>query len=195
MRCCIDMGFCKQIIKPYSDIRELLSRYWKNYGGWKAVLLSPYFHLAFLVGIFTFPYGYTDGRLWWDLPINILPSLVGFSLGGYAIFLAFGDEKFKRLISGNESDVQASPYLELNTTFLHFILVQISALILAVAAKSTNIIPQEDNLCYFIYGYGLISYMGFLYALFLAMATTVVLYRLICLHDKHLSNLEDEEHS
>jgi len=186
------MSLWKQIIKPYSDIRELLSRYWENYGGWKAVLLSPYFHLAFLVGVFTFPYGYSTELLWWELPINVLPSLVGFSLGGYAIFLAFGDEKFKRLISGNEGEVQASPYLELNTTFLHFILVQISALILAVAAKSTNIVPHDANLYYFIYGYGIISYIGFLYALFLAMATTVVLYRLICLHDKHLSSLDDD---
>lgn len=187
------MSLWNDLKKPYADIRELLSRYWRNYGGWKAFWFSPYFHLSLVIGVCTFPYDYSDKLLWWDLPIGVLPSLIGFSLGGYAIFLAFGDEKFKQLISGDSVNKEPSPYLIINTTFLHFIMVQISALILAVVAKSTNVKPEKNDLDFLIYGYGVISYVGFIYALFLALATTIALYRLISLHDKHLSSLDKQD--
>lgn len=181
------MSVFTRIAKPYADIRELLVRYWKSYGGWPAILFSPYFHFSVLLGLSTFPYGFPENAPWWDLPLTVLPSLVGFSLGGYAIFLAFGDEKFKRLIAGQDEDGEPSPYLTINTTFLHFIMVQVVGLILAVAAKSTDVRPNGDIVDIAVYVFGVVSYIGFVYALFLALATTVALYRLVWLHDRHLA--------
>ena len=61
---------------------------------------------------------------WHELAIGIIPNILGFTLGGYAILLAFGNEKFMFLISGEFADKKPSPFLVLNGAFVHFIVIQ-----------------------------------------------------------------------
>lgn len=182
--------------KEYQSVFKVLKRYWANYGGCRAVLRSPYLHASLLFGVIFFPYQFVLGQAWWNISISILPSIIGFSLGGYAIFLAFGDEKFKKLIAWKKEDkiedeTMASPYLSFSVAFLHFIIVQIIALFLAIAAQNTDLSPAKfENFIWdsFCYVFGIFSFISFTYALFLALAATLAIYRLVWLYDKHLQN-------
>jgi hypothetical protein len=78
-------------------------------------------------------------------------------------------------------------------TALHFIMVQVLTLILAAAGKPTKAMSVDNALDVLVYGFGMISYIGIAYALFLALATAVVLYRLLWLHDKHLANARKQK--
>jgi hypothetical protein len=63
---------------------------------------------------------------------------VGFSIGGYAIWLGFGDEKFKAVIAGRGGANELSPYMEVSATFCHFVVVQLLAIIFALGAAAMN---------------------------------------------------------
>jgi hypothetical protein len=76
---------------------------------------------------------------WWDTPVAVLPSLIGFTLGGYAILLAFGDEEFKSVFAGATTKNKDSPYVIVSATFMHFIVVQVIALLIALAAEPISV--------------------------------------------------------
>src|SRR5437879_3044809 len=99
----------------YAQVREVFSVYWRAYGGLRALLRSPYFHGALLLTALLSP-AWTSGA-WWSNVLQVLPNIVGFSIGGYAIWLGFGDEKFKQLISFREKESEISPYMEVSATF------------------------------------------------------------------------------
>ena len=176
-----------RICDRYAGLKELIEKYWKNYGGQDALLKSPYLHLAAISGVLFFPYQSRPDDHWWNLPIDILPSIIGFSLGGYAIFLAIGDEKFKNLMGGYDETNKdlPSPFIALNTAFLHFILVQIAALILAIISRNLNL-PDSGLISLVFLPYSIFSFFVFFYALYLAAATALELYRLSRWYDIHI---------
>jgi hypothetical protein len=70
----------------------------------------------------------------------VLPNLLGFTLGGYAILLAFGDSRFRDKISEqDEGDDEPTLFMELNGTFVHFIILQAIAILLAVIGTAGTI--------------------------------------------------------
>ena len=73
---------------------------------------------------------------WWNLPITVLPNLVGFTLGGYAILVAFGDDKFRALLASKEHNQNNSPFVVMSATFMHFILTQVLSLVTAIAGSN-----------------------------------------------------------
>jgi hypothetical protein len=189
--------------REYIDVWEAIDRHWQNYGGTRAVLRSPYLHCAIVFALLFFPYRYPVNGTWWDFSTDILPNILGFSLGGYAIFLAFGDEKFKRLMAWKKQESlsdegEASPYLSISVSFLQFIIVQLLALLFGIIGKTTDLVPVEVDgmgsliLNILIYGMGLLSFSIFTYALFLALAATFAIYRLVWLYDKFLQQTCDE---
>lgn len=117
------------------------SRYWAAYGGWKALLSSKYLWTAWLCTILTAPIWVRDG--WWEGPLAVLPNLLGFTLGGYALLVSFGDEQFKAFLIDVDDVDGTTAFMSVSATFLHFILVQASALLVAVLAKSFFILPLE----------------------------------------------------
>lgn len=165
--------------QSYSGVFGIFSHYWKAYGGLSAVFLSPYFHLSVILGSICYPYKEVGGWKWWDIPIETIPSIIGFSLGGYAIFLGLGDERFKSILGGNDetNKDRPSPFISLNTAFLHFIIIQLLALVLAIVGKSLSI-------QYAIYGAP--SFIFFFYAMLLAAAATIELYRVARWYDIHI---------
>lgn len=171
--------FMGDLRQSYGGVFAIFSHYWKAYGGLTAVLLSPYFHLSILLGVACYPYKEVEGWKWWDIPIETIPSVIGFSLGGYAIFLGLGDERFKSILGGNDetNEGRPSPFISLNTAFLHFIVIQLFALLLAVIGKSLSV----QNAIY-----GLPSFIAFFYAMLLAAAATIELYRVARWYDTHI---------
>lgn len=173
----------------WSGVKEIICRYWKNYGGFSALMKSPYFHLAITFTTLTTPFWLYQE--WWNHSISIIPSILGFTLGGFAIFLGYGNDKFRSLIAVEDHEGK-SPYLDVVSSFLHFVIVQILALFLALIANVMgsisilNILQNDRSLCvsfvWFIVG--LIGYGTFSYSLFLAFAVSFALYRLASIYTR-----------
>lgn len=180
----------------YKGTRDIFKLYWTAYGGLWAMLRSPYLHLAALVLALTWntwwaPRCGANGDCigWWDQNISVLPNLLGFTLGGFAIFIGFGDEKFRGLLADPDpsqpAEESALPnlYIGLCASFVHFILVQAIALLYAVVAKSwwfyaPFMDPVRDCLPAMNAIAGGIGYGLFLYALTCVLAATMHVFRI-----------------
>lgn len=124
--------------------------YWKNYGGWKALLFSPYFWVAcILTGVcnqFWLNLDPFEGRASAQLAVDVIPSLMAFSLGGMAVLLAFSGGKFLDAI--REQGKDDSLFMEVVANFFHFLLLQTVALGMAFVVKSY---PNADWLAGFAF--------------------------------------------
>jgi len=174
--------------KAYNGVRNNLRVYFDAYGGWKEICVSPYLHAATVLAILT-P-GIWTRQGWWDIPLGVLPNVIGFTLGGYAILIAFGDERFKTLLTTPSDEHPVSAFLAINATFVHFLLIQIGALLLAITAKSRPFSYFEEMtevgkwLGQYVllrrsiaYTSWFLGYVVFLYALTLAFAATAAVFR------------------
>ncbi len=172
--------------------KRILSEYWSAYGGLHAIVTSAYFWTS--VGLCVFSFRAWHAEPWWDLVIQILPNLLGFSLGGYAILLSFGDEKFRAAASEKDGSDVPSPYLQISASFLHFILIQIIALLMAVAARgwhpkflSGSVVSHAHNI------ESAVGYWTFLYALCLAGSSAIQVFRLSRWLEFHYNQQGDSE--
>lgn len=179
--------------KIYGGVRKIFSVYWSAYGGWKALFSSFYLHFSFVLLIVLYPFWSKDG--WWDTVITIMPNMIGFSLAGLSIWLATGDEKLKSTISGTHpaSSGKHSPYIKTNASFVHFILVQVSALLAAIIAKAYYIEPfgifaKYDYPILILIGWGT-GFLLFLYAIATAVAVTMSIFRVSTWYDTHQAKL------
>lgn len=172
----------------YSGVLEIIGRYWRIYGGWKSFLKSPYLHISFLLLAATYPFWTRED--WWDQAISILPNLLGFTLGGFALLLGFGDEKFRSLLASKREDEPSSVYASLCATFVHFIFMQMLALIFAIVTKALQFdarIPpciegffSSAMLVAYGMGYGL-----FIYSLLCLLAATFAIFRAATWYEVH----------
>ncbi|CAN5202767.1 hypothetical protein BH11PSE5_BH11PSE5_13530 [soil metagenome] len=138
---------------------EPFAIYWANYGGFKALAKSPYLWVAAAFTPLCYKYWLNidmfEGRESAQLAIDIIPSLMAFSLGGMAILLAFSGGRFLNAIrQGGKPD---SMFMELVANFFHFLLLQTIALGLAITVKS---FPDSDwlaGVAFFFLAYSLTS--------------------------------------
>jgi hypothetical protein len=136
---------------------------------------------------------------WFSMPISILPNLLGFSLGGLAIWLAFGDEKFRSLLLQKDEGEDHSSYVIASSSFVHFVIIQFLALIFAICSQVLNYVVTEDSITGLIlkkfglpinffcswYPYtGAFGFLIFLYALLSGVAATFQVFRLVTLFEK-----------
>lgn len=114
---------------PFADD---LGRYWKLYGGLRALFTSPLLLLALLMSGLALATGEASG--WAERSTAIVPALMGFSLGAMALVLAFPTTKMFTIIAeGGRDD---SYYLDMAAKFVHFFVVQTVALLMAVVVPS-----------------------------------------------------------
>lgn len=136
-----------------SPRRRAIEAYWAIYGGWRALLGSPFLWIAVVLTLVCVPlWTATDGgvRIWAQNAIEIVPGLLGFSLVGMAILLALSSPQLLKAIrSGGKPD---SLFMRTVGSFLHFILLQTAAVCFALVAKaySSDIISAIGffALCY-----------------------------------------------
>ena len=119
--------------KSYAGVGGIFARYWRAYGGSRALFSSPYLHVSVLLAGAMYPFWLREA--WWDTALSTLPNVLGFTLAGFTIWLGFGDEKFRTLISRAKPD-RESPFMGVSAGFAHFVVVQILALM--AASKSTR---------------------------------------------------------
>ena len=152
------------------------------YGGWKNCAKSPYLHFSIVLALLISLFGGSDAPAWFDLTISILPNVLGFSLGGYAILLAFGDEKFRFIISGPDNDGTPSPFMKMNGAFIHFIVIQIFAILFALLSSAFGIKT------------GVLAWFGrslLIYAISTALAAAMAILNTADWFDEHIARLKN----
>lgn len=163
----------------YSNLKD----YFDSYGGWIEILKSPYFALSFITNLFLYKSWTTS--LWIKDVKEIIPSILGFSLGAYAIIATFGNERFQNLIADEEEN-KNTLYRKMNTAFIHFILTQVLSLLLAVMC--TSLLSES-------YGFFeiIISFIGnlvFVYSIFLAMAAVLTIFRITKIYQAYINTVK-----
>lgn len=180
---------------------EQLRDYWRIYGGLSALFRSVYFLLALPLTLITAHTWTSPG--WWGDVISILPSLLGFTIGGFAIFLGVGDERFRALIGGKDPDEgdEHSPFLEVCGSFVHFAVVQFLALLFALICSALYF-PAPSWMPDFISNLSAantiawgIGYFLFMYGLLLAIATVLGIFRVATWYDEWRTRQRQEENS
>lgn len=201
----------------YKGVIKNFIRYWGAYGGWKALFCSPYLHISIILGFLTWNTWWNE--CWWETVIGIIPNLLGFTLGGFAIFISFGNEKFQSILAtpdrenlskkdedGSESKISSNKnekptiYISLCATFVHFIIVQMFSLIYAILVKSMQFnIPIEGFGCGFLfYSNKFFSFLGytlFLYGLMAMIAATMHVLRIAYMFSAFQKSLQDKDNS
>lgn len=172
--------------------------YWAAYGGPSAIIRSRFFIISIAVTLLCY-------SLWLkndfsDLPISILPDILGFSIGAFAVWLGFGSDDFKEIIAkittknGNGYDVS-------NASFLHLILIQTITLIYAIIFSSilnnpdfqaiSIYIAKSSHLAFLAIG-GLdiilrfVGFLLFIYSLSLLASVGMNIFRITTWHKKYL---------
>ena len=184
------------LFQNYRSVGSIVGRYWRAYGGARALVVSPYFHLSLVVTAVTSMIWSTEK--WWDQVVTVIPSLLGFSLSGLAIVLGFGGEKFLDVMRGRDSADQQdeSPYIVVAAAFTHFVFVQVLALLLAITAiglwqfegASTPWLFASNRVARgILWGLG---YWMFVYAICSAAATLFAVFRMATWFDHHKSGQE-----
>jgi hypothetical protein len=121
----------------YRGLWNALTRYWGDYGGWIAFFTSPLLHISILISASS--YSVWNDPNWIDVPLSLLPNLLGFSLGAYALIFSLANDRLLSALNAPTADGSPTRLRMVNATFLHFILIQTAAIIFAMANKSTLI--------------------------------------------------------
>lgn len=157
-----------------------ICHYWTVYGGWKALLYSPYFLLSIVLTVLLCPAWVHSKGEWSDMAMEIIPSVIGFALGAYTILLAFGGKQFLKLIAGS-IDNEPSPLLVVTAAFVHFIVINFIALMFSV------FVHVWDMKCSIVNAIGVFL---FVYALSLFLAATFAVFTLAISFDDIVTKLK-----
>jgi hypothetical protein len=121
--------------KQWKNQAEAISHYWSIYGGFRALLLSPYLHIAAILTVISWGFR-SSARSASEIAVGVLPNLLGFTVGALAIVLAFSSATvFATLAERGEPQ---SFFMKLTGSLIHFILVQVLALVSAITARMTD---------------------------------------------------------
>lgn len=173
--------------------------YWADYGGWRGVRESKEIRVSILFCLCAAPIWCKEG--WWDDVINITPSMLSFSLAAYAMIIGFGSDKLMAVLTtpilkknedGSTRTASPSAYASASAAFVHFIVVQTSALGLALFCKAWNqpypeavtwilsFVPEKWHFLpsLFIVVIWFLSYVVFIYSIVCGLSATMRLFTL-----------------
>ncbi|WP_124516516.1 hypothetical protein [Burkholderia stagnalis] len=160
---------------------ELIYLSWKISGRWKGVFKSFDFVLAVIVCALSYHFWWY-GK-WWEQVISVVPNVLGFTLGGFAIFLGFGSEAFKQMLAAGD-DIDESPYISVSASFLYFTVLQLAALLIAFVANAMHfetpafLLPYKNKIYWLDVVGSAFGYFVFLYSLILALRAALRIFRL-----------------
>lgn len=178
--------------KPFAS---RIRRYFRSYGGSRAIFGSPLFLVA--VGVTALSYGnWLNTDKWAGTSQSLIPNLLGFSLGTYAILFSLMTGRLKRALRAVKNDQDVTFLDEINATFFHFILVQVSALIWAFLYQGTALFDFVQAIqphwpcidAVFAVSKALGGGIGFvllIYSITLIVGAALAVYRLALIVDPH----------
>lgn len=179
-------------ISQFRPFFRRINRYFLAYGGWGSVLGSPLFFLSLVITAAS--YSQWWGEDWTDLSLSLLPSLLGFSLGTYAILFSLITARVKGAMRAVKDDREISALEQVNATFFHFIFVQVVSLLWAFSFKGTALFDLATYiaplwppaLCIFQVARAVGAGIGFLlliYSVSLMIGAALAIYRLALIAD------------
>jgi hypothetical protein len=154
---------------------------WQITGGWGGMLKGKDFWLAVVITAMSFG-TWVAGDEWCKTVISVTPSLLGFTLSGFAIFLGFGRDDFKQLIS--RVDELKSPYMGTSSAFMIFVVVQLISLLYAMCAGTLYVptpkwlLPYKDWVALASAFGGCVGYLLFIYGLLLSLRAGLRIFRM-----------------
>lgn len=92
------------------------------------VLTSPFFHTSIIIALLLAP-AWSHGSIQ-ENALTVIPSMLGFSLVAFAFSLGIGTDKFKLILGARRAGDKPSLVDGLSTAFVHFLFVQIFALLI-----------------------------------------------------------------
>lgn len=167
--------FCRRSVffRQWSNLGRTLKDYWTIYGGLPALAGSPYLHLSILLTLFCIFLG-EDKISAADIAVSVLPNLLGFTVGALAIVLAFSSADAFVILA--EEGYPQSFFMNLTANLVHFILVQVVALICGLVAKVTNIKALDTFSLFFLF-----------YAVLVALAAGFQLFKTAIIYNAQAS--------
>jgi hypothetical protein len=184
----------------YRGVLRIYERYWRAYGGFAALIRSPYLHAALVTTLICFKVWLSPG--WWTMATSILPDVTGSAfIIALALFTSVGDVEFKKfLMDPDEDDEEATTaYIKLCATFVHFIFVQTVALLFAVIVKAMYfpwvnapeffkaVLPWLNGTA------GFIGFSLFVYSMMGVLAVTMNIFRIASIHQAyHQINIDSQ---
>jgi len=171
----------------YRDACEIFARYWQAYGGFRALAASPYSHIALILTVSLYPLWITGQ--WVDMALSIIPSLLGFSLGAFAMLISVGDDLFRSALAGRRPNQTGhSPLMLVAAAFAHYLIFQTFALIAALLAKAHFHFPPHylwpDAVKIFQATASGFGFWVFVYALILIVPAIMSVFRVVSWYDK-----------
>jgi len=180
----------------YSVLKKHILQAYSAYGGFVEFFQSPFLHIAALYGLITITLNRSAD--WQSQIFSIAPSLLGFTLAAYTIFISSLSGSITRaLISAKDGDV--SYYRKINVTFFHFIFVQAVAIAytlvfpsltsfsLPLILSATLGIPSSFAICINWLGYWTLNFLGLsilAYCVLQVVAVIIWVYRIISIVEK-----------
>lgn len=183
------MRYFAALRKDFNGVRQLWSGYWAVYGGFSSLFSSTYFVVALLVTALHFGAWLHVG--WWDTVIAVTPTILGFTLAGLAVFLGM-DSGFSKFIA-EPGKTKYSPFMALVAAFVHFIVVQAVALLVAMTIKSLQVrLDGMPDLYYEIIWYGnrvfwFFGYFLYVYSLIQIFSATFAIFRASRWYESYVS--------
>lgn len=180
----------QQESSSFADFADMLRAYWAAYGGVHDMVRSPLFWLSVVITAAQFRAWRVPG--WWEAVTAILPNVLGFTIGGYAILMGFGSESFRNALAGRDLKriEEDSPFMQLNATFVHAAIVQLLAIVWALTARSYCMPVDGGHECArsvgltHLIGWG-VGHFLFVYSLALAFGLVASVFNASRLYDWH----------
>lgn len=128
--------------KQYTGLYAAFKKYWSVYGKWRALLCSPFLHASAVLTLVCMPMWWDTN--WWERNLSIVPSILGFSIAGFALLMGVGTDKFKLLIATRDAKKAHSTLTTTSASFFHFILLQVASIVIALIASGRPILWMDD---------------------------------------------------
>lgn len=159
--------------KPWAGQAIWLKQYWRLYGGWRALVTSPYAQSALLISALAnlFPAKTFDPSA---ITVSLIPNILGFTVRALAIILAFSSAEFFVYLTQDGAD--DSIFMKTIANFVHFICVQIIYLITAILCYGHESLILSVAVTFF-----------FCYAILTTLSVVIQLFQMATVFNK--SNL------
>jgi hypothetical protein len=166
---------------------RFLKKYFHDYGGLPAVIGSPLFITSLAISLVSYQSWIDES--WPDLAMSVIPNLLGFSLGTYALLFSLISPRIRLALRTLRNDKGVRYIDEMNATFLHFILVQVICFIWAFLYKQSlfldislwvaRTMPSNVNLFPVLSTMGgIVGVLLILYSILLVIGASLTVYRI-----------------
>lgn len=177
------MSYKNKLSNSLEEVRKSFEDYFKYFSHPKDIASSVYFLFSLAFSVILCLLGLYQSADWLQLPLGILPNILGFTLGGYAIIISLGTEEFKKFLINKKLKNGQPLFLVVNAQFLHFIIIQVVTILVAVLIKAicpTNIVLSIFGGCLFVY------------SIVLAVATAFVIMTMSTWYQQYVESKKKE---